>query len=108
MENLKSTKLIELKDGLYVEVEVPKEQATQISGGLADRVDKTIDTIKPVLIKLCHPVSEALQEIKNLQLPVKESEASVELNLSFTAEGNVYITKFQSNSSLKITLKFKP
>jgi hypothetical protein len=107
METLKSTKLIELEDGLFIEVEVPTDQAKQIASSFAERVDKTVGIIKPVLVKLCHPVSEALQEI-NSKLPVEGSEAEVEVNLSFTTEGNVYVTKLQSSSSLKIKLKFKP
>lgn len=107
MENFKATKLIELENGLFIEVEVPTDQAKQIASSFADRVDKTVGIIKPVLIKLCRPVSEALQEI-NSKMPVQESEAEVEINLGFTTEGNVYVTKLQSSSSLKIKLTFKP
>lgn len=108
MEALKSTKLIELQDGIFVEVEAPPtDQAKQIASSFAERVDKTVGIIKPVLIKLCQPVSEALQEI-NSQMPVEGSEAEVEINLGFTTEGNVYVTKLQSSSSLKIKLKFRP
>lgn len=107
MENLKSTKLIELEDGIFIEVEVPTDKAKQIASSFADRVDKTVGIIKPVLVKICHPVSEALQEI-NSQMPIEGSEAEVEINLGFTTEGNVYVTKLQSSSSLKIKIKFQP
>lgn len=107
METVKSTKLIELKDDLFVEVEVQTSQPEQVSSSLAKRVESTIGIIEPVLVKLCRPVSNALQQVKS-ELPIEESEAQVEVNLAFTTEGNIYITKLQNNSSLKITLKFKP
>ncbi len=108
VETSKSTKLIELgNDEIFIEVEVPAGSAKQIASSFADRVDKTVGIIKPVLVKLCEPVSAALQEI-NTQMPVEGTEAEVEINLGFTTEGNVYVTKLQSSSSLKVKLKFKP
>ena len=46
------TKLIRLEDGTLVEVDVPEDQAQQIAGGMADNVNKTIDIIRPTLMKL--------------------------------------------------------
>lgn len=105
MESSRATKLIELSDGILVEVEVPVTDAKQISSGAADRVQKTIGLIKPLLTKVAHPVYEAVQEIQ-ATMPVDNAE--VEISLGFTAEGNVYVTKLQSNSSLKVKLTLKP
>lgn len=105
MESIQSTKLIELSDGILVEVSVPQTEAKQISSGSADRVQKTISLIKPLLTKLAHPVYEAIEEI---QTTMAVENAAIEISLGFTAEGNIYITKLQSNSSLKVNLTLKP
>ncbi len=48
--------LIELEDGLLVEVEAPQDQVNQIAGGMPEQVDKAIDTVRPMLLKACRPV----------------------------------------------------
>jgi Trypsin-co-occurring domain 1 len=105
MESIRSTKLIELSDEILIEVEVPVTEAKQIASTSADRVGKAIGLIKPLLTKVAHPVYEAIEEI---QTTMHVENAEVEINLGFTAEGNVYITKLQSNSSLKVKLTLKP
>lgn len=106
MESIRSTKLIELSDGILVEVEVPVTDAKQISSGSADRVQQAISLIKPLLTKVAQPVYEAVEEIQKSSMPVDNAE--VEINLGFTVEGNVYVTKLQSNSSIKVKLTLKP
>lgn len=53
-----ATKLIQLEDGTLVEIEVPPDQAQQISGGFADKVSTTFEKIKPVLLRTCRPIVE--------------------------------------------------
>ncbi len=105
MEYVRSTKLIELSDGILVEVEVPVAEAKQISSSSADLVQKAVGLIKPLLTKVAYPVYEAIEEIQ-ATMPVENAE--IEISLGFTAEGNVYITKLQSNSSLRVKLTLKP
>lgn len=105
MEPVRATKLIELSDGIFVEVEVPIPEAQPIAASSAQLVDKAIGVIKPLLTKVASPVYEAVEEIQET-IPVENAE--VEINLGFTLEGNVYITKLQSNSSLKVKLTLKP
>jgi hypothetical protein len=100
-----STKLIELQDGTLVEVEVPESEAEPAAGSSADKVNEAIGVIKPILVKVCHPIFEAWQEI-NTKMPVEQAE--VEINFGFTVEGSVYITKLQSNSNLKVKVTLKP
>ncbi len=101
-----STKLIELEDGTLVEIEVPEDQAQQISGGFADKVSSSLEKIKPLLIRACKPVSEAWKE---LDKEVQIEQAEVELGLSFEGEGNVYVTrsKAAANLNIKFVLKSK-
>ncbi len=100
-----STKLIRLDDGTLVEVEVPEEQAQQISGGFADKVDATFDRIKPILIRTCKPIAAAWSEI-NQEMNIEQAE--VQIGLSFEGEGNLYITKSKASANLTIKLVLKP
>ena len=83
-----ATKLIELEDGILVEVEVPEDQARQISSHLADKVSSTFDQIQPILVKTCHPIIAAWKEISE---DIQIEQAEVELGFSFEGEGNLYV-----------------
>jgi hypothetical protein len=99
------TKLIQLDDGTLVEVEVPEDQARQISGGFADKVSSSFDKIKPLLVRVCRPVVEAWGEI-NQDMDIDQAE--IQLGLSFEGEGNLYVTKTKANANLIIKLTLKP
>ena len=100
-----ATKLIKLKEGILVEVEVPEEEATKISNRLADKVSSSVDVIKPALISLCTPIVEAWKEI-NQEIQIEQAE--VEIGFGFEAEGNVYVTKAKADTNLKVKLTLKP
>ena len=100
-----ATKLIELEDGTLVEVEVPEDQAKQISGSTADRVNTTFNKIKPILVNTCRPIAAAWQEL-NQEMQIEQAE--IEIGFSFEGEGNVYVTKAKAGSNLKVKLVLKP
>lgn len=101
-----ASKLIELEDGALVEVEVPENKAQPISGGAADKIkDATIERIKPIILKVCKPLSEVWKEL-NKDMYIQQAE--VELGLGFEAEGNLYITKAKGNANLVVKLTLKP
>jgi Mg2+/Co2+ transporter CorB len=60
-ENRMITKLIKLEDGTLVEVEVLADQPKQIAAVAADKVAKQFDSIKPILIRVCKPISDSLE-----------------------------------------------
>ena len=99
------TKLIELDDSTLVEVEVPADQAQQISGGFADKVSATFDKIQPILIKTCRPIIAAWKEI-NQDMNIDHAE--IELGFSFEGEGNLYVTKTKAGANLTVKLVLKP
>ncbi|MGK7944335.1 MAG: CU044_2847 family protein [Microcystaceae cyanobacterium] len=98
-------KLIETEDGILVEVEVARESVEEISGGFAQRVGETFDCVHPLLVKSCRPIVKAWKEL-NQEMKVEQAE--VELGLSFTGEGNLYITKATTSANLKIKLVLSP
>ncbi len=100
-----ATRLIALKDGTLIQVEVPEDQSVQIAGSLAQTVDASLDKIKPIVVKICEPIISAWEEIdKDMYIDAAE----VELGLSFECEGNLYIAKSKANANLAITFKLKP
>lgn len=98
-------KLIRLDDGTLVEVQVPDNQAEQISGGFANRVDATFAQIKPLLLKTCQPIAESWKEL-NQNVDIEQAE--IELGLAFEAEGNLYVTKSTLSANIKVKLVIKP
>lgn len=100
-----TTTLIELEDGMLLEVDVPGEHVEQISGGVAKKVNSSLDRIKPILINTCKPITEAWREL-NQDMHIQEAE--VELGLSFEGEGNVFVTKARAGANLTVRLVLKP
>lgn len=101
-----ATKLIELDDGVLVEVEVSPDQAQPISGGMASRVKASLEKIQPVLHNVASSVAEEWRTMKENN-PVHVKQAEISLGLSFEAEGNLYITKSKAsaNVTIKLTLE---
>lgn len=99
-----ANKLIKLEDGTFVEVEVAGDEVQQISGGLAKKVDTTLNKIKPVLLKTCQPIVAAVKELRE---DIDLEQVEVEVGLSFDIEGNIYVTKtkFGANVLLRMTIK---
>jgi hypothetical protein len=100
-----ASKLIELQDDILVETEVPGDQVEAISGGLADRVEASIDGIKDILLKTCKPVTEVWKEL-NKDMQVEQAE--VVMGLGFEASGNLYLAKAKGNANLTVKLILKP
>jgi hypothetical protein len=97
--------LIELEDGLLVEVDVPQDQVRQISGGMPEQVDKAIDSVRPVLLKACRPVVSVWNEL-NKEMSI--SSAEIELQLGFSAQGSVFLAKANGSANLKVKLSISP
>lgn len=96
--------LIRLGDGTLVEVEIDSDKSEAISGGAARRVDSTLESLAPLLIKTCKPIVLAWKEIKQ---SINIDSAEIEINLSFEAEGNLYIAKSKGGANLKVKLTLK-
>jgi len=97
--------LIELEDGLLVEVDVPDGQVNQISGGVTEQVDKAIDTVKPVLLKACRPMVSVWKELSK---EMCIDNVVIELQLGFSAEGSVFLAKSKGSANLKVKLSISP
>lgn len=99
------TKLIRLEDGTLVEVEARPDEIEPISSRRADRVDKALDRVRPVLVQVCRHVGEAARELGD---SVRLEGLEVEVGLGFEGEGNVYVTKSKVSANLTVRLQFRP
>ncbi|KPA19577.1 hypothetical protein MHK_000198 [Candidatus Magnetomorum sp. HK-1] len=99
-------KLIELSDGILVEVEVEKNKAKEIAGSSSEKVNASIDNIYLILKKISKPVINVWNEF-NKEVNIEQTE--IELGLSFEGEGNLFITKTKAgaNIGIKFILKQK-
>jgi len=69
-------KLIELDNGLMMEVETSKEEIEQISGGAGDMVEKveqSMSTVENILIKSVQPIVNAYN-ILNQDVVLEKAE----------------------------------
>jgi hypothetical protein len=99
------TKLVKLQDGILVEVEVPPDEAQQISGGAADTVSASLDQIKPIILKTAQPIMEAWGDL------AKGSDVDhvqVELGLSFEGQGNLYVAKEKEAATITVSVELRP
>ena len=95
------TKLIQLQDGIFVEVAVRPGEAQQVSGKAAEKVQENIEKIHPTLVRICGPIADAWKGAMK-KMDIKEAE--IQLGLSFEGEGNIYITK--ATAAANLTVKF--
>jgi hypothetical protein len=93
--------IIELDNGVLVEVEAPPG-VRQMDSGAASRVQKSIDTIKPLLLAASRPVLSVLEELNK---EMKITDAKVEIGLGF---GGVFIAQGEASANLKVTLTMAP
>lgn len=104
-----SSRYIELKDNIIVEVGSPGEPRTEMSGGVLDRVDTTVDQIGQIVERIVRPIGETLSGLYDtLNVPIKVDKAEVELGLSFSAEGNIFVAKAKTEGSLSVKISFIP
>ena len=101
-----AVKLIELDDGTLVEAEVRPAGNDAIAGNLADTIKNKLDSIGPLLTRVCRSVATAAWSDLNHDILVDHAE--VELGLSFESEGNLYIAKGKAGANISVKLTLKP
>jgi hypothetical protein len=99
-----ATKLIELNDGILVEVQAQEGGYEALSSRLADRVTTSIDGIGALASKLCKQVGDSLKDLKH---DVEIEHVEVALNLGFEAEGNIYIARLGADANVSVTFTIR-
>jgi hypothetical protein len=103
-----STELIELEDGLLVEVQAdPQDAPRQIVAGAASQVDGAMDRARELLLKAVEPVTSVWDELGRT-LTIDQVE--IELGLGFEATGKLFIAQGtgSANVNFKLTVRPKP
>ena len=102
-----SKKLIELNNGLMMEVEVPESEIEMISGGdeMVSKVQASMGTVETMLIQSVEPI---INTYNTLNQEVTLERAEVEIGIGFSAEGNVFIAKGSASANLKVKLVLSP
>jgi hypothetical protein len=100
------TELIELQDGLLVEVQAdPEAQPRPIVAGSAQRVDAAIDQARALLLKAVEPVASVWGEL-NRELAIEQVE--IELALGFEATGRLFIAQGTGSANVRFKLTVRP
>jgi len=100
-------KLIELENGLMMEVDVPQSEIEMISGGgdMVEKVKSSMGTVESMLIQSVKPIVNAYAVLNK---EIKLEQAEVEIGIGFSAEGNIFIAKGNASANLKVKLVLKP
>ncbi len=100
-----ATQLIQLKNGMMVEAEVPGQTGEQIAGGVNKLGVSFEEKVKPLLLQICESFASVWQEL-NKKMSVEQAE--VEIGLSFEGEGNLFVTKAKTGANFTVKLTLKP
>lgn len=98
------SRLIELADGIYVEVTAASGEPEEVSGRLAKKVDASLDKLVPVLNRLCAIAGQVLTSEGNGPRP---DSAEVEFGIGFEGEGDLYLAKLRTSANVIIRLSIK-
>lgn len=97
--------LIEMDEGVLVEVDVEQPVATRASAGGVVQVDRRITDVMATLSAVVRPFASVWNELSR---EVEMNEATVSLSLGITGGGNFFIAKGETSANLEVELKFKP
>jgi hypothetical protein len=83
-------RLIQTSDGVLIEVEAEAGDYQLCSASSADKVQKSLNQIKPLLAKACGAVKDFWNEQRE---GIQVEQVEVEFGLNFEGEGNAYIAR---------------
>jgi hypothetical protein len=89
--------IIELEDKILIEAEVSGYEVASPD----QQVEKTIESVRPLLLKVVQPVLSAWKE---LSYTASIEKAEIELGFGVEASGNFFVASTKGNANLRITL----
>jgi hypothetical protein len=102
------TQFLELKDGIFVEIGSPMDRRQEMHASTAEQVDTTMEIVGRTLSRILRPLGEAFGGLyEALDVPVAIESAEIELGLSFSAEGSLFVAKSKAEGNLNVKVKFK-
>lgn len=102
-----ASRYIEMRERVIIEVGSPGEGRDEMSGGVLSRLSTSITEIEEVIDKVVRPIGRAFADLhKTLDVPIEVEKAEVKLGLSFSGEGNIFVTKVSAEGTLEINVTF--
>lgn len=92
-------KVIELSDGLEVEVEINEDEIFEISNG--STVDSSINKVSELLTKAISPVSDAYRALQENNI-IESTKVTV--GVKFGASGNVFVAKSSAEANITVEM----
>jgi hypothetical protein len=92
-------KIIELNDGLEVEVELSENQAREIS--FNQKINSSIEDISGLLSKVIKPISNTFKELNK---QVELSETKVTLGVKIGVEGGFILAKSTAEAHIQVEM----
>ncbi|PML08711.1 hypothetical protein BCT86_07995 [Vibrio breoganii] len=96
-------KVIELSDGLEVEVEINEDEVFEISNG--STVDSSINKVSELLTKAISPVSDAYRALQDNNT-IESTKVTV--GVKFGASGNVFVAKSSAEANITVEMVIRP
>jgi hypothetical protein len=104
-----ATRFLELRDGVIIEIGAPADVREEMHTSTAERVDTTMEMVGSMLSRILAPIGDAFKGLHDtLNVPVAVDAAEVELGVSFSAEGNLFVAKSKAEGTMKVKVSFKP
>jgi hypothetical protein len=101
-----TTELIQLQDGLLVEVQSdPQDEPRQIVASAAELADGAMEQARELLLKAVQPVVSVWSEL-NRDLTIEKVE--IELGLGFEATGKLFIAQGTGKANVNFKLTVRP
>jgi hypothetical protein len=101
-----NSELIELRDGILVEVQSdPEQEPRQVAASASERVEGAMDGARELLVKAVQPVVSVWEEL-NKDLGIDQVE--IELGLGFEASGRLFIAQGTGKANLNFKLTVRP
>jgi hypothetical protein len=103
-----ATKFLELGDGIFVEIAAPEELREEMHTSTAERVSTTMRSVASMVKDVVRPLADSFTNLyEALDVPIAVDAAEVELGVSFSAEGQIFVAKTKGEGTLKLKVVFK-
>jgi Trypsin-co-occurring domain 1 len=100
---------LQMDDGIIVEVGSPGDRRQEMHESALEQVDAKIESAGNLIEKVVRKIGASFIHMHEaLDVPIEVESAEVEMGLSFSAEGWIFITKAKAEGSLSIKIVFTP
>lgn len=104
-----ATQFLQLSDGIIVQIEAPPEARREMHASSAELVGTSMQMAAATVGRVLRPIAEAISGLyTTLNVPVAVDAAEIELGLSFSAEGKLFVASSKAEGALKVKVSFKP